>query len=642
MQANTKDFRHHINPREDRELINYQQVVRENHWFIRLLDTGMDRRERTISLPESNRLFVMPYFTLQNIDAQYAEEIELEALTDFDTLLSKHKKLFIKGDPGTGKTTLINRISYMLCQPLDKQFTKQHGHLIPFPIILRDVNLTEVSSLEDLIQAFFNLHWIKDHRLSLETCFTLLKNGQAFILLDGLDEIVHPETRQRIAHIIFEGQKQYPDSYWWLSTRIVGFDQYTFFNFVYSRKIASKRSEREGLDEALEIESEATNATEEAFAPHHEQYTKNVNKDEWQEYFLAPFNNEQVKTFMKGWYDLYEPNDTLRAEALGDFVRGLESHPRIMHLARVPLLLTMMALFHHTNQDFPDGRVELYQSITEAYLDKIMRRRKIAAMHDLSVAEQKACMKAIAYEMQCVRSGRDNPQNLVISETTCERICTKVLQKLNTARPDGQVERANTWLRALHIRSELLIPKGRDKTGEEVYGFLHLSYQEFFAAEELKSYFQKYTSRRVSPEEAHTWWENTRSLAMQTHWHETFLLFFESFLASFNPDEERFLDAFEGLFEWKVAEPATAIHDDLAPLAAKILCDEFVARVFPARDEMMDHLYISYDDSWEVLNPWGAKRGVYLQLTAAPPPRSITLLRAGWMALSQIALRMNN
>ena len=89
--------------------------------------------------------------------------------------------------------------------------------------------------------------------------------------------------------------------------------------------------------------------------------------------------------FARNWYVRREASAS-RASANADhLVRAVHADESFLRLARVPNLLTMMALIHRIEATLPHGRALLYERIAEAYLESIDTFRGIeSSPHDLS------------------------------------------------------------------------------------------------------------------------------------------------------------------------------------------------------------------------------------------------------------------
>ena len=80
-------------------------------------------------VPELSREYIDPGLDQE----QWGETFALEQLID------NEKRLFILGDPGTGKTTLLNRVCYVLSNLYNEQALERRGFIIPFHLTPRQV-----------------------------------------------------------------------------------------------------------------------------------------------------------------------------------------------------------------------------------------------------------------------------------------------------------------------------------------------------------------------------------------------------------------------------------------------------------------------------------------------------------------------
>jgi predicted NACHT family NTPase len=221
-----------------------------------------------------------------------------------------HHKLMVWGKPGSGKTTFLK---YLAIQCISEKFLENH---LPIFVTLKEFADNSVSlNLEDFIQQ----HLTKQE-LSPTEITTLLKSGQAFILLDGLDEI-----RQDDSYQVVEQLKQFAN-------------QYRDNCFIITCRIASR------------------------------EYTFT----DFREVEVADFNDQQIKTFVTNWFNL--KNDPVKAKNLID---KLDDNQPIKELATNPLLLTLLCLVFGENFDFPASRAELYKEGIDVLLKKWDGKRNI-------------------------------------------------------------------------------------------------------------------------------------------------------------------------------------------------------------------------------------------------------------------------
>ncbi len=593
-----------VNPYARQYLLDYLGCIRQKHEKIQHEETGVFQNRDAIVHVSSERLYVEPAFSKHYIDPQSNPDTR-EQLYKLEDLLEKYDRLFILGDPGIGKTTLINRISYLFSAQQNHQLAKRYGYPIPLPLILRDLDYSEVNSWEDLLGQFFSQDFLKKITYRPDEIRPLLENGQAFVLLDGLDEVSEPETRKKLAKILHRAVQDYPRSRWWITSRLVGFDQHSFW---HPEKKASEPEELYGPEVFREKEL-------------------SIKKEqEFDEVFIAPFKNEQIQRFLFLWGDVYFPEE--KESFAENFYESLKSHPRIYHLARIPNVLSMMCLYYRVNQHLPDGRFKLYKEIAEIYMYRLREMRK-QEKPPLSLDEQKRALAHIALEMQRRRTQSDKAQ-LTLSTAEVKSLMQQSLVEGPNISADQGAEAIEAYLETLQLGSAVLIPRSAD-----AYGFLHLSYQEYFAAEALRSRFDHLCTTWGGGEEAErAFWQELQSYARNENtWGETLLLFFESFMVPGHQKVEACRYAFAKLFDWQPEKPEQLIDINYKETAAHILTDESIcssdwdeqSRKSPlfSKEEhlaLLDFLIVQGSffpkrtPIWQLIFDWGRKRGLALFL----------------------------
>ena len=61
------------------------------------------------------------------------------------------------GDPGTGKTTLLNYLVWLLARPTVDTWTKRMGGwLLPVPMVLREQRLRGITNFDGLLDSFLD------------------------------------------------------------------------------------------------------------------------------------------------------------------------------------------------------------------------------------------------------------------------------------------------------------------------------------------------------------------------------------------------------------------------------------------------------------------------------------------------------
>lgn len=123
-------------------------------------------------------------------------------------------RLVILGEPGSGKTTCLRKLTLEHIRDKD---TASHK-LIPIYIQLR--NIENIHNLYDEVKNHLSFHTDKTDNYQIET---LAQSGQLMLVLDGLDELEN-ETRSRAKSRILDISRQYPQIKVVVSTRMHGYD----------------------------------------------------------------------------------------------------------------------------------------------------------------------------------------------------------------------------------------------------------------------------------------------------------------------------------------------------------------------------------------------------------------------------------
>jgi len=437
--------------------------------------------------------------------------------------LQEQRHLVVLGDPGSGKSTLVKVLTYAFGEADSNAYKRACGELIPIPIILRDYKTRRWQNYEDMLRDF--IATLDDDIRSEITPAWLLEHwrkGKAILLVDGLDEVGLREERLRLRdEILFPLLRGSLNSYVLLTSRIVGYEEVPFdFILAEGEKVAT------------------TGALTSPFLM-------------LDRFYVAPFDDEEIAQFITRWYQLRETFPDKQREGVESLTRALDQNDRVKRLAHNPQLLTLMALIHRVTANLPSGRVELYDKIVEAYLETIQVYRKLGTPAKLD--EMKRWLAKVGWEMQVRRDemvkkmSSDPTDNLLMSHREIKRWLTEAI-----AKERGQTEAlelADHFLDYVAKRSGLLVPVGPEK-----FSFAHLTFQEYFAAFELRGWVRRFDELAKTCAE----------LVSKRHWHETLNVLFEMLT--------EFPGACDDLFEL-MAEQATDQYS-AAEFFSVLLLDE--------------------------------------------------------------------
>ena len=159
---------------------------------------------------------------------------------------------------------------------------------------------------------------------------TALQQGGAVILLDGLDEVADPELRRRVARLVEDFTRAYPQCRYIVTSRIVGYTG------------AARLGEN---------------------------YATTTVRD---------FTLADVEGFLTHWHRLVavgqmgpgESAEAFAADQTQQLLSAIKANERIRELAINPLMLTVIAMVHRDRVKLPDRRAELYAEAIDVLLGK--------------------------------------------------------------------------------------------------------------------------------------------------------------------------------------------------------------------------------------------------------------------------------
>ncbi|MEH2086815.1 NACHT domain-containing protein [Nostoc sp.] len=334
-------------------------------------------------------------------------------LIDTFQAVAKYGRLMVKGSPGSGKTMLLKYIA--LCYAEDRWadiFNK--FKCVPILVELHRFSNKELTVEQQLVEALG-----RDGFPNAESFVSQsLDKNQMLLLLDGFDEVSSNE-RQRVVELI----NNFLDKYQKIPV------------IITCRTAVYKDEFNNFLEQTLEV---------------------------------VEFNDQQIREFLVPW----KP-DMPTGKSVEQLIQTLHDRPRIMDLARNPLMLTIIAyLYADTPVVLPHSRAEFYRIATDILLEQWHQERNHFQGRDKKLILQHL---AILFQDNANQLGQDRRSvDWITVESEVKRILLDLsLQSETDTKP---------ILKEIVERSGLLLAID----GGERYQFAHLTLQEFFAASQLR------------------------------------------------------------------------------------------------------------------------------------------------------------
>ena len=500
------------------------------------------------------KLFVAPACT----DAHFRPEAFDAALREgknpavplLPRLAPAKSRTVLLADPGMGKSTLIQWLISTLADEAVPPDAQELRGAIPLPFILRDIvgHLPQDVKGWDwdaLVDAFRQWrHRGKGAPLAApltadEGLFRAkLASPDAFFLIDGLDEIGDPQRRLAIRDAIWEGFAKYPNARWLVTSRIVGYEQ---AEVNRERRVVGSGSKEDAANEDELRRSGSLGWGSRRFSEGSQELRELV-VTRATLLHLAPFDDTQQLAFARNWFvpRLGDANGTQRAD---DFIAAVHRNNHTRVISRVPNLLYLLALLFRHRARLPDGRALVYAAISSAYLADIDLGRHLpdSLIVPWKFEEKEDLLALVAMRMQAVRvakkkkrKGHEDAQDergeILVTRAQLE---DWLGPRFTDAKGAVDCAELNRFLDHIADRSGLLLPRG-----EGVFGFAHLSFQEYYAACALEKEFRRILNAKAqttgadifgtpSPTAKKDEQKMFAEMAAQPAWHEPLLFLVE-------------------------------------------------------------------------------------------------------------------
>ncbi len=362
------------------------------------------------------------------------------------------QRVLLLGEPGSGKTALINYFVLMLCGQESKASNEKEQLIfnkIPrphciglsdeidwLPIVIRAQDLARhpEMSILDFIRDFAETT-LSCSSLSREFFEYWLKNGTSLILFDGLDE-VPKDDQSRVANRIKAFLENYDKNLAIITARPAG-NPGQYFRI--------------------------------------EQFPR---------YRIQPFDNGQIKYFIHLWYDSHCSDKTEAERRKANLRKALFENERVKLLARTPLLLTIILLIHRDSVQLPKERCDLYKCAINTLLVSWDKEKKLSShnvLEYLKLDDLRWLMTRLAYWIHTQGEiANQEGGTLITQDQLIEQLSEYIKDEKKVKSHQAEAEAERFLQEIVRDRAGLI-----SKQGDGCYAFVHKTFQEYLAAEYL-------------------------------------------------------------------------------------------------------------------------------------------------------------
>jgi formylglycine-generating enzyme required for sulfatase activity len=345
----------------------------------------------------------------------------------------KHRLLLIIGDPGSGKTTLLKYYG-LCCLKKEQKKLGFNSEIFPLFLPLRELKM-QAQQPALLWQSLAERPETAHLGIEAEDFRSWLNKRKTLVLLDGLDEVSDPKQRHTVCR--------------WIE-RVLGNLENAFF-VVTSRETGYRQKD------FIRLECPHLRADIMDFSPRQ--------REEFlMKWFRAAFLSKKSAEDRgeKESKEIQRKQADIRAKKVIDFLKQPDNKS-LWELARVPMLLQIMAILWLYRKYLPGTRWELFEAALHYMLDYRDRHRELEPL--LPAKKAVLALAPVALWMQETLRQDEAPK------TPVHRRMVKILQDME-GQPTPEAFCVN-----LRDRAGLI-----DDHGEGHYIFRHKSFREFLAA----------------------------------------------------------------------------------------------------------------------------------------------------------------
>ncbi|MBI4671793.1 MAG: SUMF1/EgtB/PvdO family nonheme iron enzyme [Chloroflexi bacterium] len=398
--------------------------------------------------------------------------------SDLGDSITRHARLVVRGDPGSGKTTLMKYLAVTCARArrnerragdrADLARARLGWNQTPFPIYVslgKQVGVTTWGKEHSLLTSFADEFTGELPDAPSGFFERRLKRGNCLVLLDAFDEIGSREGRNALARYVngLLNHAWHPTNRIVVTTRIAGYEGQLDANGFAVQTVQPLT--REQMEQLVRLR------------------------------YRAIALNESLQQPAERAALIQSDYERRAARLLGE----LDRNPRLRELGVNPLLLSLIVLVHSVKVELPEERYILYRDCVEILTQnwRQAKREQLAltptTKEELNLPQKIALLQNIALKMQMQRTRESEGQAPLLRRQVELLIADLLPNLLTTPLPDNPqtryalcAEKAREWLEGIKLESGILEEFGFDRaSGEPLVRFSHLTFQEYLAAQAL-------------------------------------------------------------------------------------------------------------------------------------------------------------
>lgn len=358
---------------------------------------------------EVDQLYVSRALTLQGTERTRSSNDVLSAENG-------RPRAVIIGDPGVGKSTLIRHTIYKIA-------SQERAHMAPLLVECREyAGSSWGTSLIEFICA--RLAAEQSLQITEDAMLDALSLGSAYVVFDGVDEIIDLSKRREFIRRIESFGRTFP---------LVPI-------LATSRRVGYNRASFQG--------------------------------DLFQVFELDEFTELQFVEYVDRWFEATKRDVTER----DSFIRESEA---VADIKCNPLMLSLLCTLYRARGHIPRNRRQVYRDCADLLFQRWDAMRHVEQPYDHRHYGERL-MQELArffYKNQSTQGG--------VEEAQLERLVAHFFEDTASVDPPESMTRARQFLDFCATRAWLLTVKGSSTRGVRLFAFTHRTFMEYLAAEAL-------------------------------------------------------------------------------------------------------------------------------------------------------------